>query len=86
MAENYLSEQVAKGYEARWPHLFDPAVVNPAVSFLAGLAGTGAALELGIEQEALVSCNETSRHQRWFEQHGDLLLRGKRAGCVRRVA
>jgi SAM-dependent methyltransferase len=48
MAENYFSEQVAKGYEARWPHLFDPAVVNPAVSFLAGLAGTGAALELGI--------------------------------------
>ncbi|MGI8795047.1 MAG: class I SAM-dependent DNA methyltransferase [Acidimicrobiia bacterium] len=28
--------------------MFDPAVVDPAVSFLADLAGTGAALELGI--------------------------------------
>src|SRR5580704_11649314 len=28
--------------------MFDPAVVNPAVSFLADLAGDGAALELGI--------------------------------------
>jgi SAM-dependent methyltransferase len=28
--------------------MFDPAVVGPAVDFLAGLAGSGAALELGI--------------------------------------
>ena len=28
--------------------MFEPAVVDPAVSFLADLAGTGAALELGI--------------------------------------
>ena len=31
-----------------WPHLFDPQVVEPAVSFLADLAGAGRALELGI--------------------------------------
>ena len=31
-----------------WADLFEPAVVDPAVSFLADLAGTGAALELGI--------------------------------------
>jgi Methyltransferase domain len=30
------------------PELFDPAVVDPAVDFLAELAGTGPALELGI--------------------------------------
>jgi SAM-dependent methyltransferase len=45
---NYFDERIAKSYEARWPELFEPAVVDPAVSFLAELAGTGAALELGI--------------------------------------
>jgi trans-aconitate methyltransferase len=45
---NYFDEQIAKGYDARSANLFEPAVVDPAVSFLADLAGTGAALELGI--------------------------------------
>jgi SAM-dependent methyltransferase len=44
----YFDERIADRYEAYWPELFDPAVVEPAVSFLAELAGTGAALELGI--------------------------------------
>jgi SAM-dependent methyltransferase len=46
--ENYFDGRIAKSYEARWPALFEPAVVDPAVSFLADLAGAGAALELGI--------------------------------------
>jgi SAM-dependent methyltransferase len=46
--KNYFDERIAKSYEAKWPELFEPAVVDPAVSFLADLAGTGAALELGI--------------------------------------
>jgi SAM-dependent methyltransferase len=45
---NYFDERIAKSYEARWPELFEPAVVDPAMSFLADLVGTGAALELGI--------------------------------------
>ena len=45
---NYFDERIAKSYEAKWPELFEPAVVDPAVRFLADLAGTGAALELGI--------------------------------------
>jgi SAM-dependent methyltransferase len=45
---NYFDEQIAKSYDAKWPELFEPAVVGPAVRFLAELAGTGAALELGI--------------------------------------
>ena len=48
MPENYFDERIAEGYEAKWPELFEPAVVDPAVSFLADLAGAGAALELGI--------------------------------------
>jgi SAM-dependent methyltransferase len=46
--KNYFDERIAKSYEAKWPELFEPAVVDPVVSFLAELAGTGAALELGI--------------------------------------
>jgi SAM-dependent methyltransferase len=46
--ENHFDERIAKSYDARWAELFEPAVVDPAVSFLADLAGTGAALELGI--------------------------------------
>ncbi|MEJ7630378.1 MAG: class I SAM-dependent methyltransferase [Nocardioidaceae bacterium] len=45
---NYFDERIAKGYDARWADLFDPEVVDPAVSFLVELAGAGAALELGI--------------------------------------
>jgi SAM-dependent methyltransferase len=39
---------MAEWYDTRWANLFEPAVVDPAVSFLAELAGSGAALELGI--------------------------------------
>jgi SAM-dependent methyltransferase len=46
--ENYFDVWVAQRYEVLWPHLFDPEVVEPAVSFLADLAGDGRALELGI--------------------------------------
>jgi SAM-dependent methyltransferase len=48
MAENYFDGRIATSYRAKWPLLFEPDVVGPAVSFLAELAGTGAALELGI--------------------------------------
>ena len=45
---NYFDERIAKSYEAKWPELFEPAVVDPAARFLADLVGTGAAIELGI--------------------------------------
>ena len=48
MPENYFDERIAATYEAKWPELFEPAVVDPAVSFLADLAGSGSALELGV--------------------------------------
>jgi SAM-dependent methyltransferase len=46
--ENYFDEPIAKSYAARWPELFEPAMVDPVVAFLAELVGPGAALELGI--------------------------------------
>jgi SAM-dependent methyltransferase len=46
--ENYFDERIAASYREKWPDLFEPEVVGPAVSFLADMAGTGAALELGI--------------------------------------
>ena len=44
----YFDERVAAGYDAGVADMFDPAVVDPAVDFLAELTGDGAALELGI--------------------------------------
>ncbi len=48
MSQNYFDERIATGYDATSIEMFDPAVVDPAVSFLADLAGAGRALELGI--------------------------------------
>ena len=48
MAEDHFGERVAARYDESTAELFDPAVVGPVVDFLAGLAGQGAALELGI--------------------------------------
>jgi SAM-dependent methyltransferase len=48
MAENRFDDRVAAGYDAASAAMFDPAVVDPAVDFLATLAGDGAALEFGI--------------------------------------
>lgn len=45
---NYFDEPVAARYDVDCAEMFEPAVVDPAVSFLAALAGDGSALELGI--------------------------------------
>ena len=47
MPEDHFGEGVAARYDDD-PEMFNPAVVDPTVDFLAGLAGDGAALELGI--------------------------------------
>jgi SAM-dependent methyltransferase len=46
--ENYFGEGVAERYDDSSSEMFDPAVIEPTVDFLAGLAKDGAALELGI--------------------------------------
>jgi SAM-dependent methyltransferase len=48
VSENYFDERVASTYEAKWPELFEPALVEATVSFLQDRAGAGPALELGI--------------------------------------
>ena len=48
MPADYFGERIATSYREKWPYLFDPEVVDPTVSFLAELAGTGAALEFGV--------------------------------------
>ena len=45
--DGYFGESVAARYDDD-AEMFDPAVVDPTVDFLAGLAGNGRALELGI--------------------------------------
>jgi SAM-dependent methyltransferase len=44
----YFDEPIARSYEAKWPEVFEPSVVDPVVQFLSDIAGTGAVLELGV--------------------------------------
>jgi SAM-dependent methyltransferase len=46
--QNTFNERIAQSYDRMWPELHADAVVEPAVDFIAALAGDGAALELGI--------------------------------------
>ena len=46
--DGYFDERVADRYDESSAEMFDPEVVDPAVDFLAELAGSGHALELGI--------------------------------------
>ena len=48
MPEIHFDDRVAAGYDKASSAMFDPSVVDPTVDFLAGLAGDGSALELGI--------------------------------------
>ena len=48
MPEDHFGERAAARYDDSSAGMFDPAVVDPTVEFLAALAGQGAALELGI--------------------------------------
>src|SRR5687768_6431196 len=48
MPEDHFGEQVAASYDESSAGMFEPAVLDPTVEFLAELAGDGAALELGI--------------------------------------
>ena len=47
-ADGYFGESVAATYDEPGVGMFDPAVIEPTVDFLADVAGTGRALELGI--------------------------------------
>jgi SAM-dependent methyltransferase len=46
--DGYFGEEVAARYDESSAEMFDPEVLDPAVDFLAELAGDGRALELGI--------------------------------------
>jgi methyltransferase family protein len=46
--EGFFGERVASAYDERSADMFDPAVVEPVVDLLAGLAADGPALEFGI--------------------------------------
>lgn len=48
MPTDYWDERIAQRCDEHWADLFERDVVDPAVRFLADLAGSGAALELGV--------------------------------------
>ena len=47
-SSDYWDAETARHYDDTSSFMFEPAVLDPAVDFLAGLAGDGAALELAI--------------------------------------
>ena len=47
-ADGYFGEEVARRYDESVADMFEPEAVGAAVEFIAALAGTGRALELGI--------------------------------------
>jgi Methyltransferase domain len=64
--KNYFDERIAKTYDKRWPEVMDPSVVDPIVNFLAGLVGTGSALELAVGTGRIA----LPLSQRGIEVHG----------------
>jgi hypothetical protein len=48
VVENHFDEWIAERYDRLWPEMVGPEVVQPAVAFLAELAGDGGALEFGV--------------------------------------
>ena len=66
MPEVYFDERIARRYEVYWPEIFEPAVIEPAVEFLAELAGSGAALELGVGTGRIA----LPLHRRGIRVHG----------------
>jgi SAM-dependent methyltransferase len=48
MPEDHFGEEIAARYDDPSDEMFQPAVIEPVVDFLAALAGDGAAVELGI--------------------------------------
>jgi SAM-dependent methyltransferase len=48
MVDDHFDGWIAANYRRLWPHPFEPAVVEPAADVVAGLAGGGPVLELGI--------------------------------------
>jgi SAM-dependent methyltransferase len=48
MPQNTFDDRIAESYDATSRAMFEPAVLEPTVDFLATLTGNGAALELGI--------------------------------------
>ena len=48
MPHDYFAGRIASEYAQRWPELFAPEVVVPAVRFLAARSGPGPVLELGV--------------------------------------
>jgi SAM-dependent methyltransferase len=46
--EGFFGERVASVYDEHAAYMFDPSVVTPVLDMLAGFAGQGGALELGI--------------------------------------
>lgn len=83
MPDNFFDEPVAQRYDASAAEMFDPAVVDPTVNFLAALAGDGDALELGIGTGRIalpLAARGVEVHGIDLSQEAVAMLRGKPGG------
>ena len=79
MRRDYFGEAVAARYDESAAEMFDPAVVDPAVDFLAALAGDGAALEFGDRHRPY----RAAARARGVRVHGIELSEAMVASCAR---
>jgi hypothetical protein len=61
-AESYCDEWLAQRHQTLWPELFEPAVVEPTVAFLADQAGIGPAFEFGIGTGRIAFTSDSRSH------------------------
>jgi SAM-dependent methyltransferase len=66
MPADHFGDRIAPHYDESESEMFTPAAIEPAVAFLAALAGDGAALELGIGTGRLA----LPLHRRGIRVHG----------------
>ena len=70
MPEDYFDEPVAATYDESLAAMFDDAVVEPAVAFLAVLAGDGPALDMGIGTGRIALASNFGGFQRTIPNGG----------------
>jgi SAM-dependent methyltransferase len=83
MTANYFGGAIAERYDRSHASMFEAAAVDPAVDFLAALAGDGAALELGIGTGRIaLPLAARGIHVHGIELSGDMVaqLRSKPGG------
>jgi len=83
MPESHFDESTAQRYADLWPELFDPAVIDPAVRFLAEAAAGGPALEFGIGTGRIAISRDCQLLSCWIRSLNSVVAMAALCGCPR---